>query len=151
MSDRANLHLVDQATTQDAWKERVGRTRYWDPIPGDVLIGRIHKIAIVPGERLQTGIDTPVVTMYADQGKKEVWLGRVSLRRELTDLRPAPDGIVALTYVGLRATSDGLSQYHHYEADLLEGDAIPNIAGEWIAAFKEQRRARRDRRENKTG
>ena len=108
MSKRGGLHGVPDDTDARQFAERTGRARYWDPVVGDTLMGSVRKIQIAPGERLRSGIDTPVVIVDSDdRGEIEVWLGRVSLRRELFDVRPAPGAVIAIRYYGLREVQAG--------------------------------------------
>lgn len=137
----SHLHAVDDNDTPRTVKEKQRRARHWDPVAvGDTITGTVRKVNIVPGNRLQTGIDTPVVCLDTQRwGRQDVWLARTVLATVFAQERPAQGATVTITYLGLRETSNGMATYHAYEMEV-EGDTIPAHEGmDWIQAFHKRR------------
>jgi hypothetical protein len=87
---------------------------YWDPEPGDKLVGIVTDLDI--GHLKKTNRDVPIVVVQPDEGEDELslWLTRTVLRNEMAKCRPEVGHRIEVIYQGAKVDDKGDVEYHKY-------------------------------------
>jgi hypothetical protein len=101
---------------------------YWDPQPGDTLVGTLR--FYTEGTTSVGDRKIAVIEQYPSGELISVWLSRSVLASEFERQQPQPGDGIGLKYVGLKAPRrPGGSEYHLYKLWVSRHTPAPNPPG----------------------